>query len=109
MADESPEKKTAPAQKVQKPTKKRARPSTRAASETFVMPFLVGANLQHAQDHLQSLGSFFLTQNDATGLERFQVLDSGWKVCAQFPAAGTKVSVARMVDLRVVKLHESCL
>lgn len=72
------------------------------------MPGLVGANLQVAQDKLQSLGSYLLTQNDATGQERFQVLDSGWKVCAQIPAAGTKVSFARMIDLRVVKLDESC-
>ncbi len=107
VADESSEKPAA-VQKVRKPTKTRARSSARAASETFVMPFLVGANLQDAQDRLQSLGSFLLTQNDATGLERFQMLDSGWKVCALFPAAGSKVSVARMVDLRVVKLHEPC-
>jgi hypothetical protein len=106
-ADETSEK-PAPARQIQKPTKKRERSNVRAASETFVMPFLVGANLQDAQDHLQSLGSFFLTQNDATGLERFQMLDAGWKACAQFPAAGTRASVARMVDLRVVKLHESC-
>jgi beta-lactam-binding protein with PASTA domain len=100
--------KPAPAQPVRKPKVKAKRSTARAASETFVMPFLVGANLQDAQDRLQSLGSFLLTQNDATGLERFQMLDSGWKVCAQFPAAGTKASLGRMVDLRVVKLHESC-
>jgi beta-lactam-binding protein with PASTA domain len=87
---------------------KRERPHRTRTAETFVMPLLVGANLQDAQDHLQSLGSFLLTQNDATGLERFQILDSDWKVCAQFPAAGTRVSLARMVDLRVVKLHEAC-
>ena len=107
MADE-PSEEPSPVQQVRKPRKQRERSNARAASETFVMPFLVGANLQDAQDRLQSLGSFLLTQNDATGLERFQMLDSGWKVCAQFPAAGTKVSMARMVDLRVVKLHEPC-
>jgi len=85
--------------------KKHRRPQT---AETFVMPALVGANLQGAQDALQALGSFLLTQNDATGQGRFQVLDRGWKVCAQIPAAGLTVSFARMVDLRVVKLDESC-
>jgi beta-lactam-binding protein with PASTA domain len=107
VADESSEE-PSPVQQVRKPNKKPRRASARPAAETFVMPFLVGANLQDAQDRLQSLGSFLLTQNDATGLERFQMLDSGWKVCAQIPAAGMKVSLARMVDLRVVKLHESC-
>lgn len=77
-------------------------------AETFTMPALVGGNLQEAQDLLQSLGSYLLTQNDATGQGRFQVLDSGWKVCAQIPVAGTVTSVAKMIDLRVVKLDESC-
>jgi len=108
QAAEEPSEESSPVQPVRKPKAKRARSNQRASSETFVMPFLVGANLQDAQDHLQSLGSFLLTQNDATGQERFQMLDSGWKVCAQIPAAGTKVDVARMVDLRVVKLSEPC-
>jgi hypothetical protein len=97
-------------QKARTPKKQQKREprAARPAPQTFVMPFLVGANLQDAQDHLQARGSYVLTQNDATGLERFQILDSDWKVCAQIPAAGTKVPLARMVDLRVVKLHESC-
>lgn len=75
---------------------------------TFVMPPVVGMVLQDAQDLLQSQGSYVLTQTDATGAERFQVLDSGWKVCWQDPAAGTEVDLARLVDLGVVKLDESC-
>jgi beta-lactam-binding protein with PASTA domain len=108
---EKPAKETSSAREASKPKAAKKRPRAvqgARASETFVMPFLVGANLQDAQDRLQSLGSYLLTQNDATGMERFQVLDSGWKVCGQFPAAGMKVSIARMVDLRVVKLYESC-
>lgn len=106
-AEAEPEAEPTEAREVRKPKQKKRR-STGQASETFLMPALVGANLQDAQDHLQALGSYLMTQNDATGMERFQVLDSGWKVCAQIPAAGATVSVARMIDLRVVKLDESC-
>lgn len=77
-------------------------------NDTFTMPALVGMNLQDAQDTLQALGSFLLTQTDATGMGRFQVLDSGWKVCYQKPSAGTPTSIATMVDLGAVKLHENC-
>jgi hypothetical protein len=74
----------------------------------FKMPALVGANLQDAQDTLQVLGSYVLTQTDATGMERFQVLDSGWKVCGQRPRAGARVPVDKMVELMAVKLDEAC-
>ncbi len=66
--------------------------------ETFQMPALVGANLQDAQDMLQSLGSYLLTQMDATGMERFQFLDSGRKVCGQRPRAGRSVPLEKMVS-----------
>ena len=77
-------------------------------AQTFVMPPTVGMVLQDAQDLLQSKGSYILTQTDAMGWGRFQVLDSGWKVCWQQPAAGTVTSLSFMVDLGVVKLDESC-
>lgn len=77
-------------------------------ASTFVMPPVVGMVLQDAQDLLQAQGSYVLTQTDATGAERFQVLDSGWKVCWQDPAAGSEVDLAYLVDLGVVKLDESC-
>lgn len=76
--------------------------------ETFVMPALVGANLQDAQDLLQVNGSYVLTQIDATGLERFQVLDSAWQVCGQRPVPGATVAIDRLVRLDVVKLGEAC-
>jgi hypothetical protein len=76
--------------------------------ETFVMPSVVGLVLQDAQDQLQARGSFLLTQTDATGMERFQVDDSNWKVCAQFPAAGKRVSLGKLIDLHTVKLDEVC-
>lgn len=81
---------------------------TPAAEVTFTVPDLVGANLQDAQDLLQSLGSYTMDQTDASGLDRMQVNDSNWQVCAQEPAAGTEVSTDTVVTLAAVKLDESC-
>ena len=78
------------------------------ATETFIMPKLVGKNLQVAQDQLQARGSYVLDQEDASGLNRFQVLDSNWKVCRQKPQAGKKVGIDQLVTLGSVKLEESC-
>jgi beta-lactam-binding protein with PASTA domain len=90
-----------------KKKKKKKNPSAQVA-DTFVMPALVGVNLQEAQDVLQARGSFLLTQTDGTGQERFQMLDYNWKVCAQDPPAGTVTSIATLVELVAVKLTESC-
>lgn len=90
-----------------KRVKKKRRPAP-AVAQTFVMPPLVGMNLQKAQDALQERGSFLLTQTDGTGQGRFQVLDSGWKVCAQDPAPGTVTDLATLVELVAVKLSEAC-
>ena len=97
-----------PNKKANAKQKVKAKAEKPAPVETFTMPALVGANLQDAQDMLQALGSYLMTQTDATGMERFQVLDSGWKVCGQRPRAGAEVSVEKMVELFVVKLHEAC-
>jgi hypothetical protein len=70
------------------------------------MPGLVG--MMDAQDKLQSLGSYMLDQQDATGLDRMQVLDSNWKVCSQDPAPGARVPSSATVSLASVKLSESC-
>ena len=78
------------------------------APEVFKMPNLVGQNLQLSQDKLQALGSYLMDQTDAAGLDRIQVLDSNWQVCAQSPAPGKTVSVDTMVVLSSVKLAEQC-
>jgi beta-lactam-binding protein with PASTA domain len=91
-----------------KKEKKRKQKAVAAVSDTFVMPALVGMNLQEAQNRLQARGSFLLTQTDGTGQERFQMLDYNWKVCGQRPAAGTVTDVATLVELVAVKLSESC-
>lgn len=76
--------------------------------ETFVMPKLVGKNLQLAQDTLQSVGSYVLDQEDASGLGRLQVNDSNWKVCSQKPKAGASIPIETVVLLSSVKLSEDC-
>jgi hypothetical protein len=83
-------------------------PSDEPSEEAFKMPELVGMGLQDAQDKLQSLGSYLLDQQDATGLGRMQILDSNWKVCSQDPGPGAKVPLSAMVSLASVKLSESC-
>lgn len=74
----------------------------------IVMPNFYGRTLQDSQDWLQKRGSYLVDQEDAKGLDRFQFLDSNWKVCRQRPAPGTVVSVNRLVKLWSVKLSESC-
>lgn len=86
--------------------KKKERPER--VADTFVMPALVGTNLQEAQDALQARGSFLLTQTDGTGQGRFQMLDYNWKVCGQHPSAGTVTDLVTLVELVAVKLSEAC-
>jgi hypothetical protein len=79
-----------------------------SSEDTFIMPNVVGMNLQEAQDELQSLGSYILSQDDATGQGRFQVLDSNWQVCSQDQAPGETFDLAELVNLTAVKLSETC-
>jgi hypothetical protein len=82
--------------------------AAKKAKVTFVMPNLVGKNLQKAQDALQSRGSYLLDEQDATGAGRIQVIDTDWKVCRQKPKPGAKVLIVTIVQLASVKLQESC-
>jgi hypothetical protein len=75
---------------------------------SFVMPRLAGHNLQAAQDQLQSLGSYLLHEEDASGQGRYTVLDRDWRVCSQLPEAGAKVLKTHIVVLRAVKQAETC-
>lgn len=83
-------------------------PSSKPAASTFTMPRLVGMVLQDAQDLLQSKGSYVVSQEDALGWDRWQLLDSNWKVCRQTPLPGKRVSVSATVTLWSVKLNERC-
>ena len=79
-----------------------------SANDKFRMPKVVGMVLQDAQDVLQSRGSYLLDQEDASGRGRWQLLDSGWKVCAQKPRPGASVPLETIVTLWSVKLSERC-
>ena len=60
-----------------------------------------------AQDDLQSVGSYFLNQEDAAGT-RNQLIDSNGKVCSQAPEAGTTAAIADIITIWSVKLAETC-
>ncbi len=79
----------------------------RVMPETFVMPDYRDWVLQDAQDDLQSVGSYVMNQEDATGT-RNQLIDANWKVCSQAPAAGTTANIADIITLWSVKLAETC-
>lgn len=82
-----------------------------AADTSWVMPSLVGATLQDAQDAVQELTGFGIavtTSTDATGAGRMQVLDANWTVCAQSVAPGTTITADTDIDFAAVQLDESC-
>ena len=85
-------------------------PPTPAASAGFVMPDLVGSNLQDAQDEVQrTVGTFvFSISHDVDGQGRTQINDSAWQVCDQIPAAGQPLLESSNVDFGVVRTQEEC-
>jgi beta-lactam-binding protein with PASTA domain len=72
------------------------------------MPYVVGMNLQDAQDVIQSAGVFYSRSFDCTGRDRNQIVDSGWLVVAQTPGAGSAIGEGDAV-LGVVKYGESSI
>jgi beta-lactam-binding protein with PASTA domain len=85
--------------------------TTTASPASWVMPNLVGANLQAAQDAIQALTTdfvFFTSSTDATGQGRPQVLDSNWKVCAQNIPPGGTITTTTKIEFATVKLTEQC-
>lgn len=57
-----------------------------------VMPDIpCGTNLQLAQDMVQEAGVFFSRSEDATGQNRYQVMDRNWTVVDSDPPAGTPI------------------
>ncbi|MET9388413.1 hypothetical protein ABZY09_47525 [Streptomyces sp. NPDC002928] len=77
------------------------------AVETGDLPDFTGMVLQDAQDTAQAAGFYNLRDKDASGQDRFQVLDSNWKVCSQEPASGSH-ALGITVTMYAVKLTESC-
>jgi hypothetical protein len=86
-------------------------PSLPKATTSWLMPNLVGTQLQNAQDDIQKLTHdviFFTTSHDATGQGRHQVLDKDWKVCTQSVPAGHSITLGTKIDFGVAKLAEAC-
>jgi hypothetical protein len=85
--------------------------TTTVSPVSWVMPNLVGQNLQAAQDAIQALTTdfvFFTSSTDATGQDRPQVLDSNWKVCSQSIPPGDTISTTTKIEFAAVKLTEQC-
>jgi hypothetical protein len=81
-----------------------------APDGSFVMPNEVGKGLQASQDDLQAISGdplHYSASRDALA-DRFQIIDSDWKVCSQNVAPGTRVTSNMTVTFRVVKLDETC-
>jgi hypothetical protein len=86
-------------------------PAPVTPAQQWVMPDLVGRNLQEAQDAMQRLTGnpvFITRSHDATGKKRNQVVDSNWQVCSQNIAPGGQVTDKSTVDFGAVKAGESC-
>ncbi|MEH0657578.1 hypothetical protein QA860_07480 [Streptomyces stelliscabiei] len=78
---------------------------TSADEPTSTMPDFKGKAVKVARDALDSSTS--LTVNDASGNDRFVLVESNWKVCTQEPAAGAKLD-GQPVTLTAVKFDEAC-
>jgi hypothetical protein len=87
-------------------------PTPTAAAPTgvdFVMPDVVGMDLQSAQNLVQAHGVFLTVSHDLRG-SRNQVLDSNWRVCDQNIPPGQRVTgdMEGEIDFGVVKREEPC-
>ncbi len=81
------------------------------AVTSWVMPDLIGSNLQSAQNQIQSLTNFAIpvtTSHDATGTDRQQIFDGNWKVCSQNIPPGRTIDSGTRIDFGAVKLEERC-
>lgn len=83
------------------PAKDQAAPSAAGAT----MPDFTGKSLKAARAALDSGTS--ITTTDASGDDRFILVESNWQVCTQTPKAGTKLS-GQPVQFTAVKFGESC-
>ncbi|MGY2078271.1 PASTA domain-containing protein [Blastococcus sp. SYSU DS0828] len=75
----------------------------------FLMPDVVGMDLQSAQNLMQTNGVWFSVSHDLLG-SRNQMVDSNWVVCDQSIPAGQQVTgdVEGQIDFGVVKREEVC-
>lgn len=78
---------------------------TSADEAASTMPDFKGKAVKVARDALD--GGTSLTVNDASGNDRFVLVESNWQVCTQEPAAGAKLD-GQPVTLTAVKFDEAC-
>ncbi|MFG2761528.1 PASTA domain-containing protein [Streptomyces wuyuanensis] len=77
------------------------------AGQTAELPSLVGMTVAGAQDVAEVFGFQHFVDEDATGLDRPQVLEQQWRVCSQDPSPGTQPLEA-LVTLHAVRHDEEC-
>jgi hypothetical protein len=80
--------------------------SVPTAAGPGVVPNVVCAELQAAQEALRGSGFLLLTSKDGTGQGRVPLLDRNWVVIAQSEAPGSKPSTTTLITLTVVKHGE---
>lgn len=78
---------------------------TSADEAASTMPDFKGKSVKIARETLDSGTS--LTVTDASGDDRFVLVESNWQVCTQEPAAGTELD-GQPVTLTAVKFDEAC-
>jgi hypothetical protein len=81
------------------------------ARQQWMMPNLVGTNLQAAQDQIQALTGnplFVTSSHDATKRNRNQIMDSNWTVCSQDIPPGAPITSTSRIDFGAVKIGERC-
>ena len=70
------------------------------------VPNVAGKDHQLAQDTMQSAGLYNLSEEDATGQDRFMLVDRNWVVVEQTPPAGSAVNEDATIILRSKKIGE---
>ena len=81
-------------------------PDQETGGGDIVVPDVVGEDHQLAQDTMQSVGLYNLSEEDATGQDRLMLIDRNWEVVEQEPAAGTRVNEDATIILRSKKDDE---
>jgi beta-lactam-binding protein with PASTA domain len=76
-------------------------------AEEGVVPNVVCAELQAAQDALRKSGFLLITSKDGTGQGRIPLVDRNWVVIEQSENAGTRPPTTTVIVLTVVRHGES--
>jgi hypothetical protein len=82
-----------------------------AAENEWMMPDLIGQDLQGAQDAIQSLTDSavaYTDSKDLSGQDRMQVSDRHWRVCTSSPSPGETFTADTEIEFGVVRIEEIC-